>query len=81
MQSLTVYSIVALVVVDRLAMFFWSTGLLEHEMVVKQQKRYNKTEIFRPGGGDMRDIGDESAGELAKLVERGHLVPGNMDDL
>nr|ASU62863.1 vpu protein [Human immunodeficiency virus 1] len=81
MQPLTVYSIVALVVVAIIAIVVWSLVIIEYRKILRQRKIDRLIDRIRERAEDSGNESDGDQDELAELVERGHLVPGNMDDL
>nr|QOL03517.1 vpu protein [Human immunodeficiency virus 1]QOL03541.1 vpu protein [Human immunodeficiency virus 1]QOL03770.1 vpu protein [Human immunodeficiency virus 1] len=81
MQPLTIITIVALVVVAIIAIVVWSFVLIEYRKILRQRKIDRLIDRIRERA---EDSGNESEGdeeELSRLVEMGHLVPGNIDDL
>ncbi|AEN25457.1 vpu protein [Human immunodeficiency virus 1] len=81
MSSLDIVAIVALVVAAILAIIVWSIVFIEYRKLLKQKKIDRLIDRIAERA---EDSGNESEGdqeELAALVERGHLVPGDIDDL
>nr|QOL03533.1 vpu protein [Human immunodeficiency virus 1] len=81
MQPLTIVTIVALVVVAIIAIVVWSFVLIEYRKILRQRKIDRLIDRIRERA---EDSGNESEGDeekLSRLVEMGHLVPGNIDDL
>nr|AEB52953.1 vpu protein [Human immunodeficiency virus 1] len=86
MQSLVVFSIIALVVVAIIAIVVWSIVLVEYRKILRQRKIDRLIDRIRERA---EDSGNESEGdqeELSALVETGHLemglhAPWDVDDL
>nr|QMX87891.1 vpu protein [Human immunodeficiency virus 1] len=81
MNSLEIYSIVALVVVGIIAIVVWSIVFIEYKKILKQRKIDRLIERIRERA---EDSGNESEGdqdELSALVEMGHHAPRDVDDL
>lgn len=81
MFSLQIASIIALVVVAILAIVVWSIVLIEYRKILRQRKIDRLIERIRERAEDSGNESDGDEEELSALVEMGHLVPGNMDDL
>nr|ANA84799.1 vpu protein [Human immunodeficiency virus 1]ANA84804.1 vpu protein [Human immunodeficiency virus 1] len=81
MNSLEIYSIVALVVVGLIAIVVWSIVLIEYRKILKQRKIDRLIERIRERA---EDSGNESEGdqdELSALLEMGNHAPRDVDDL
>ncbi|AHN55011.2 vpu protein [Human immunodeficiency virus 1] len=81
MQSLTIFTIVALVVAAILAIVVWSIVLIEYKKILKQRKIDRLIDRIRERA---EDSGNESEGdqeELSALVEMGPLALWDVDDL
>nr|AYX70609.1 vpu protein [Human immunodeficiency virus 1] len=81
MQSLEIYSIVALVIAAIIAIVVWSIALIEYRKILKQRKIDRLIDRIRERA---EDSGNESEGdqeELAALVEMGPHDHWNVNDL
>nr|QVI15120.1 vpu protein [Human immunodeficiency virus 1] len=81
MNSLEIFSIVALVVAAILAIVVWSIVFIEYKKILKQRKIDRLIDRIRERA---EDSGNESEGdheELSTLVEMGHDAPWDVDDL
>nr|QIN86703.1 vpu protein [Human immunodeficiency virus 1] len=81
MQSLTIFSIAALVVAAIIAIVVWTIVLIEYRKILRQRKIDRLIDKIRERA---EDSGNESEGdqeELSALVEMGHDAPWNVDDL
>nr|QKI36782.1 vpu protein [Human immunodeficiency virus 1] len=81
MNSLQIFSIVALVVAAILAIVVWSIVFIEYRKILKQRKIDRLIDRIRERA---EDSGNESEGdheELSTLVEMGHDAPWDVDDL
>nr|QVI16686.1 vpu protein [Human immunodeficiency virus 1] len=81
MNSLEIYSIVALVVVGIIAIVVWSIVFIEYKKILKQRKIDRLIERIRERA---EDSGNESEGdqdELSALLEMGNHAPRDVDDL
>nr|QMX87883.1 vpu protein [Human immunodeficiency virus 1] len=81
MNSLEIYSIVALVVVGIIAIVVWSIVFIEYKKLLKQRKIDRLIERIRERA---EDSGNESEGdqdELSALLEMGNHAPRDVDDL
>nr|ALP12648.2 vpu protein [Human immunodeficiency virus 1] len=81
MQFETILAIIALMIVAIIAIVVWSLVLIEYRKILRQRKidRLIERIIERA-----EDSGNESEGdqeELSEIMEMGHLVPWNVDDL
>nr|AFB37253.1 vpu protein [Human immunodeficiency virus 1] len=81
MQSLEIYTIVALVVVAIIAIVVWSVVFIEYRKILRQRKidRLIDRIIERAEGSGNESEGDQE--ELAALVEMGHHAPWDVNDL
>nr|AFZ62947.1 vpu protein [Human immunodeficiency virus 1] len=81
MQSLEIYSIVALVIAAIIAIVVWSIVFIEYRKILRQRKIDSLIDRIRERA---EDSGNESEGdheELSALVEMGHDAPWDIDDL
>nr|ADZ33820.1 vpu protein [Human immunodeficiency virus 1] len=81
MQPLVIAAIVALVVVAIIAIVVWTIVIIEYRKILVQRKIDQLIDRIRERA---EDSGNESEGdqeELSALLEMGHLVPGDVDDL
>nr|AIK20368.1 vpu protein [Human immunodeficiency virus 1] len=81
MQSLKVVSIAALVVAAIIAIVVWSIVLIQYRRLLRQRKIDRLIDRITERA---EDSGNESEGdydELSALVEMGHLVPRDINDL
>lgn len=81
MNSLTIYTIVAFVVVAIIAIIVWTIALLEYRKILRQRKIDRLIDRITERA---EDSGNESEGdqeELSALIDMGHLAPWNVDDL
>nr|ADZ35707.1 vpu protein [Human immunodeficiency virus 1]ADZ35714.1 vpu protein [Human immunodeficiency virus 1]ADZ35721.1 vpu protein [Human immunodeficiency virus 1]ADZ35728.1 vpu protein [Human immunodeficiency virus 1]ADZ35735.1 vpu protein [Human immunodeficiency virus 1] len=81
MQSLEVFSIVAVVIVAIIAIVIWSLVFIEYRKILRQRKIDRLIQRITERA---EDSGNESEGdqeELSALVEMGHDAPWNVDDL
>nr|AFM43960.1 vpu protein [Human immunodeficiency virus 1] len=81
MQSLHIAAIVGLVVAAIIAIVVWTIVAIEYRKILRQRKINRILDRIRERA---EDSGNESEGdheELSELVERGHLVPWDVDDL
>nr|AEK79380.1 vpu protein [Human immunodeficiency virus 1] len=79
MQSLVIFSIVALVVVAIIAIVVWSIVIIEYRKILRQ-RRIDRivTRILERA----EDSGNESDGDQEELlVEMGHDAPWDINDL
>nr|AKT78587.1 vpu protein [Human immunodeficiency virus 1] len=81
MNSLTIASIVALVVVTIIAIVVWSIVFIEYRKILKQRKIDKLIERIRERAEDSGNESDGDQEELAALVEMGHHAPWDIDDL
>nr|ABV71048.1 vpu protein [Human immunodeficiency virus 1] len=81
MQSLEIYSIVALVVVAIIVIVVWSIVFIEYKKLLRQKRIDRLIDRIRERA---EDSGNESEGdqeELLGLVEMGHDAPWDVNDL
>nr|ABV28289.1 vpu protein [Human immunodeficiency virus 1] len=81
MQSLQILAIVSLVIVAIIAIVVWTIVFLEYRKILRQRKIDRLLERIRERA---EDSGNESEGdqdELAELIEVGHHVPGDANDM
>nr|QQX39333.1 vpu protein [Human immunodeficiency virus 1] len=81
MNSLTIGSIVALIVVAIIAIIVWTIVLIEYRKILRQRKIDRLINRIRERA---EDSGNESEGdheELSALVEMGHDAPWDVNDL
>nr|AYX67889.1 vpu protein [Human immunodeficiency virus 1]AYX67904.1 vpu protein [Human immunodeficiency virus 1]AYX67909.1 vpu protein [Human immunodeficiency virus 1]AYX67913.1 vpu protein [Human immunodeficiency virus 1]AYX67918.1 vpu protein [Human immunodeficiency virus 1] len=81
MNSLTILSIAALVVVAIIAIVVWTIVLIEYRKILRQRKI---DRLINRIAERAEDSGNESEGdqeELAGLMEMGHDAPWVIDDL
>nr|AEO17642.1 vpu protein [Human immunodeficiency virus 1] len=81
MQSLIIFSIVALVIVAIIAIVVWTIVLIEYRKILRQRKIDRIVERILERA---EDSGNESEGdqeELSALVEMGHHAPWDVNDL
>nr|ANA84794.1 vpu protein [Human immunodeficiency virus 1] len=81
MQSLEIYSIVALVVVGIIAIVVWSIVLIEYRKILKQRKIDRLIERIRERAEDSGNESDGDQDELSALLEMGPHAPRDVDDL
>nr|AFZ63205.1 vpu protein [Human immunodeficiency virus 1] len=82
MQSLKIYSIVALVIAAIIAIVVWSIVFIEYRKILRQRKIDSLIDRIRERA---EDSGNESEGDHEELsalvVEMGHDAPWDIDDL
>nr|QAT99352.1 vpu protein [Human immunodeficiency virus 1]QAT99370.1 vpu protein [Human immunodeficiency virus 1]QAT99388.1 vpu protein [Human immunodeficiency virus 1]QAT99433.1 vpu protein [Human immunodeficiency virus 1]QAT99496.1 vpu protein [Human immunodeficiency virus 1] len=81
MQPLEISAIVALVVVAIIAIVVWTIVLLEYRKILRQKKIDRLIERISERAEDSGNESDGDQEELSALMEMGHLVPRNVDDL
>nr|QIV18455.1 vpu protein [Human immunodeficiency virus 1] len=81
MQPLEISAIVALVVVAIIAVVVWTIVLLEYRKILRQKKIDRLIERISERAEDSGNESDGDQEELSALMEMGHLVPRNVDDL
>nr|AAT09646.1 vpu protein [Human immunodeficiency virus 1] len=81
MQTLTIFTIVALVVVTIIAIAVWTIVIIEYRKLLRQRKIDRLIDRIRERA---EDSGNESEGDLEELsafMEMGHHAPWDVDDL
>nr|QQX40419.1 vpu protein [Human immunodeficiency virus 1] len=81
MQPLVVLAIVALVVTGIIAIVAWSIVLIEYRRILRQRKIDKLLERIIERAEDSGNESDGDQEELSELMERGHLVPRDINDL
>nr|AJW61294.1 vpu protein [Human immunodeficiency virus 1] len=81
MQSLQIITIVALVVAAIAAVVVWSIVFIEYRKILRQRKIDRLIDRIRERAEDSGNESDGDQEELSALVERGHLAPGDINDL
>nr|QVI16811.1 vpu protein [Human immunodeficiency virus 1] len=81
MNSLEIYSIVALVVVGIIAIVVWSIVFIEYKKILKQRKIDRLIERIRERAEDSGNESDGDQDELSALLEMGPHAPRDVDDL
>nr|QQX36789.1 vpu protein [Human immunodeficiency virus 1]QQX36807.1 vpu protein [Human immunodeficiency virus 1] len=81
MQPLTIGAIVALVVAAIIAIIVWSIVLIQYRKILKQRKIDRILDRIRERAEDSGNESDGDQEELSELMEMGHLVPWDIDDL
>nr|AIK20278.1 vpu protein [Human immunodeficiency virus 1] len=81
MQSLEIYSIVALIVVAIIAIVVWTIVLIEYRKILKQRRIDRLIDRIRERAEDSGNESDGDQEELSGLIEMGHLAPWDVDDL
>nr|QQX44747.1 vpu protein [Human immunodeficiency virus 1]QQX44801.1 vpu protein [Human immunodeficiency virus 1] len=81
MQPLVVLAIVALVVTGIIAIVAWSVVLIEYRKILRQRKIDKLLERIIERAEDSGNESDGDQEELSELMERGHLVPRDINDL
>nr|AKT78560.1 vpu protein [Human immunodeficiency virus 1] len=81
MQSLAILSIVALVVAAIIAIVVWTIVYIEYRKILRQREINRLIDRIRERAEDSGNESDGDQEELSQLVERGHLVPWDVDDL
>nr|QIV18446.1 vpu protein [Human immunodeficiency virus 1] len=81
MQPLEISAIAALVVVAIIAIVVWTIVLLEYRKILRQKKIDRLIERISERAEDSGNESDGDQEELSALMEMGHLVPRNVDDL
>nr|QQX40394.1 vpu protein [Human immunodeficiency virus 1]QQX40399.1 vpu protein [Human immunodeficiency virus 1]QQX40404.1 vpu protein [Human immunodeficiency virus 1]QQX40409.1 vpu protein [Human immunodeficiency virus 1]QQX44699.1 vpu protein [Human immunodeficiency virus 1] len=81
MQPLVVLAIVALVVTGIIAIVVWSVVLIEYRKILRQRKIDKLLERIIERAEDSGNESDGDQEELSELMERGHLVPRDINDL
>nr|QDO80020.1 vpu protein [Human immunodeficiency virus 1] len=81
MQSLEIAAIVGLVVAAIIAIVVWSIVLIEYRKILRQRKIDRLIDRIRERAEDSGNESDGDQEELSALVEMGHLVPWDGDDM
>nr|WEU85320.1 vpu protein [Human immunodeficiency virus 1] len=81
MQTLTILAIVALVVAAIIVIVVWTIVLIEYKKLLRQRKIDRLVDRIRERAEDSGNESDGDQEELLAFMERGHLAPGNVDDL
>nr|QAU00262.1 vpu protein [Human immunodeficiency virus 1] len=81
MQALEIAAIVGLVVAAIIAIVVWSIVLIEYRKILRQRKIDRLIDRIRERAEDSGNESDGDQEELSALVEMGHLVPWNGDDM
>nr|AEF14086.1 vpu protein [Human immunodeficiency virus 1] len=81
MQALIILSIVALVVVAIIAIVVWTIVFIEYKKLRRQRKIDQLIERIRERAEDSGNESDGDQEELSAIMEMGHLVPWDVDDL
>nr|QIU83987.1 vpu protein [Human immunodeficiency virus 1] len=75
MQSLYIWSIVALVVAGILAIVVWSIVFIEYKKILRERRIDRLLARISERAEDSGNESDGDQEELSGLVERGHLAP------
>nr|QIU84073.1 vpu protein [Human immunodeficiency virus 1] len=75
MQSLYIWSIVALVVAGILAIVVWSIVFIEYKKILRKRRIDRLLARISERAEDSGNESDRDQEELSGLVERGHLAP------
>nr|QAU00370.1 vpu protein [Human immunodeficiency virus 1]QAU00415.1 vpu protein [Human immunodeficiency virus 1] len=81
MQALEIAAIVGLVVAAIIAIAVWSIVLIEYRKILRQRKIDRLIDRIRERAEDSGNESDGDQEELSALVEMGHLVPWDGDDM
>nr|AYX55853.1 vpu protein [Human immunodeficiency virus 1] len=81
MNSLQISAIVALVVAGIIAIVVWSLVAIEYRKILRQRKIDRLIDRIRERAEDSGNESDGDQEELSALVERGHLILGDINDL
>nr|QAU00271.1 vpu protein [Human immunodeficiency virus 1]QAU00298.1 vpu protein [Human immunodeficiency virus 1]QDO80100.1 vpu protein [Human immunodeficiency virus 1] len=81
MQALEIAAIVGLVVAAIIAIVVWSIVLIEYRKILRQRKIDRLIDRIRERAEDSGNESDGDQEELSALVEMGHLVPWDGDDM
>nr|WEU85236.1 vpu protein [Human immunodeficiency virus 1] len=81
MQTLTILAIVALVIAAIIAIVVWTIVIIEYRKLLRQKKIDRLIDRIRERAEDSGNESDGDQEELLAVMEMGHLVPGNVDDL
>nr|QAU00253.1 vpu protein [Human immunodeficiency virus 1]QAU00379.1 vpu protein [Human immunodeficiency virus 1] len=81
MHALKIAAIVGLVVAAIIAIVVWSIVLIEYRKILRQRKIDRLIDRIRERAEDSGNESDGDQEELSALVEMGHLVPWDGDDM
>nr|QQX36996.1 vpu protein [Human immunodeficiency virus 1] len=81
MHALKIAAIVGLVVAAIIAIVVWSIVLIEYRKILRQRKIDRLIDRIRERAEDSSNESDGDQEELSALVEMGHLVPWDGDDM
>nr|QAU00280.1 vpu protein [Human immunodeficiency virus 1]QAU00334.1 vpu protein [Human immunodeficiency virus 1]QAU00361.1 vpu protein [Human immunodeficiency virus 1]QAU00442.1 vpu protein [Human immunodeficiency virus 1]QAU00451.1 vpu protein [Human immunodeficiency virus 1] len=81
MHALEIAAIVGLVVAAIIAIVVWSIVLIEYRKILRQRKIDRLIDRIRERAEDSGNESDGDQEELSALVEMGHLVPWDGDDM
>nr|QAU00397.1 vpu protein [Human immunodeficiency virus 1] len=81
MYALEIAAIVGLVVAAIIAIVVWSIVLIEYRKILRQRKIDRLIDRIRERAEDSGNESDGDQEELSALVEMGHLVPWDGDDM
>nr|QAU00307.1 vpu protein [Human immunodeficiency virus 1]QAU00352.1 vpu protein [Human immunodeficiency virus 1]QAU00388.1 vpu protein [Human immunodeficiency virus 1]QAU00424.1 vpu protein [Human immunodeficiency virus 1]QAU00478.1 vpu protein [Human immunodeficiency virus 1] len=81
MHALAIAAIVGLVVAAIIAIVVWSIVLIEYRKILRQRKIDRLIDRIRERAEDSGNESDGDQEELSALVEMGHLVPWDGDDM
>nr|QIN86725.1 vpu protein [Human immunodeficiency virus 1] len=81
MTPLHIAAIVALIVAAIIAIVVWSIVFIEYRRLLRQTKIDKLIDRIRERAEDSGNESDGDQEELSALVERGHLVPLDVNDL
>nr|ADC55436.1 vpu protein [Human immunodeficiency virus 1] len=81
MQSLEIFTIVALVVAGILAIVVWTIVGIEYRKILRQRKIDRLIDRISERAEDSGNDSDGDQEELSALMEMGHHAPWDIDDL
>nr|QIU84069.1 vpu protein [Human immunodeficiency virus 1] len=81
MQPLYIWSIVALVVAEILAIVVWSIVFIEYRKILKERKIDRLLAKISERAEDSGNESNEDQEKLSELVKRGHLAPWDVNNL
>nr|QAU00325.1 vpu protein [Human immunodeficiency virus 1]QDO80029.1 vpu protein [Human immunodeficiency virus 1] len=81
MHILEIAAIVGLVVAAIIAIVVWSIVLIEYRKILRQRKIDRLIDRIRERAEDSGNESDGDQEELSAIVEMGHLVPWDGDDM
>nr|QAU00289.1 vpu protein [Human immunodeficiency virus 1] len=81
MHALKIAAIIGLVVAAIIAIVVWSIVLIEYRKILRQRKIDRLIDRIRERAEDSGNESDGDQEELSALVEMGHLVPWDGDDM